>query len=301
MIARIVSLQILFGIFATPLPAYAQGKAAIAREMAEYVMKKFGKEVADEGVETLTRKIETVIVKYGDDGAAAVKNVGPRSFRLIEEAGENGVESVKLMAKYGDEAVWVVGKKGRLAIFVKYGDDAAEAMIRHGEIAEPLIGKFGDSAAIALKSVSSQNARRISMLDDAGELAAIGRTPELLTVVGKYGDAAMDFVWKNKGALTVAATLAAFLSDPEPFINGTRDLAQTVGTSLVQPIAQEVGKRTNWTLIVLTLIGIACGIIGLRYGLRRQPRLATACGNAKTGEPSDRDRGLVTWDPSHNT
>lgn len=286
MIARIVFLLFLF-VFARSFPAYAQGKAAIAREMAEYVMKKFGKEVADEGVETLTRKIETVIVKYGDDGVAAVKNVGPRSFRLIEEAGENGLESVKLMAKYGDEAVWVVGKKGRLTIFVKYGDNAAEAMIKHGEIAEPLIGKFGDSAALALKSVSSQNARRISMLDDAGELSAIGRTTELLTVVGKYGDAAMEFIWKNKGALTVAATLTAFLSDPEPFINGTRDLAQTVGTSLVQPIAQEVGKRTNWTLILLTMIGVACGLIGLRYRFRRQPRVATSIGTSKTGEQSD--------------
>ena len=287
MIARNIVALIVICVFALPLRVHGQGKAAIAREMAEYVMKKFGKEVADEGVETLTRKIETVIVKYGDDGVAAVKNVGPRSFRLIEEAGENGVESVKLMAKYGDEAVWVVGKKGRLAIFVKYGDDAAEAMIKHGEIAEPLIGKFGDSAALALKSVSSQNARRISMLDDAGELAAIGHTPELLTVVGRYGDAAMDFVWKNKGALTVAATLTAFLSDPEPFINGTSDLAQTVGTSLVQPIAQEVGKRTNWTVVILTLIGIACGVIGFRYWIRSQPRVATTSGTAKTGEQSD--------------
>jgi hypothetical protein len=274
MIARSVFFLILFGVISTPLLAHAQGKAALAREMAEYVIKKFGKKVADEGVETLTRKIETVIVKYGDDGVAAVKKVGPRSFRLIEEAGENGVESVKLMSKYGDEAIWVVGKKGRLAIFVKYGDDAAEAMIKHGEIAEPLIGKFGDSAALALKSVSSQNARRISMLDDAGELAAIGRTPELLAVVGKYGDAAMDFVWKNKGALTVAAALTAFLSDPEPFINGTRDLAQTVGTSLVQPIAQEIGKRTNWTFVILTLIGIACGIVGLRFWAKLPKRPA---------------------------
>lgn len=284
MIARIVFL--ISFVFATSLPAYAQGKAAVAREMAEYVMKKFGKEVADEGVETLTRKIEAVIVKYGDDGVAAVKNVGPRSFRLIEEAGENGVESVKLMAKYGDKAIWVVGKKNRLAIFVKHGDDAAEAMIKHGEIAEPLIGKFGDSAALALKSVSSQNARRISMLDDAGELATIGSTSELFAVVGKYGDAAMDFVWKNKGALAVAAALTAFLSDPEPFINGTRDLAQTVGTSLVQPIAQEVGKRTNWTVVILSLIGVACGMLGMRYWFS-QSRMATPNGTADTGEPSD--------------
>jgi len=231
MIARMICLSILICVFAIPSTVHAQGTAAIAREMAEYVMKKFGKEVADEGVETLTRKIETIIVKYGDD--------------------------------------------------------AAEAMIKHGEIAQPLIGKFGDSAALALKTVSSQNARRISMLEDAGELATIGRTPELLTVVAKYGDAAMDFVWNNKGTLTVAAVLTAFLSDPEPFINGTRDLAQTVGTSLVQPIAQEVGKRTNWTIVILALIGVVSGFFGLRHWLRSSPSVSKSTGTSNTGEQSD--------------
>jgi hypothetical protein len=289
MIVRIIFFLILFLLFAKPSPVFAQGKAALAREMAEYVMKKFGKEVADESVETLTRKIQTVILKYGDDGVAAVKKIGPRSFRLIEEAGENGLKSVKLMAKYGDEAIWVVGKKNRLAIFVKYGDNAADAMIKHGEIAEPLIGKFGDSAALALKKVSPQNARRISMLEDAGELAAIGRTPELLRVVGKYGDKAMDFIWKNKGALTVAAALTAFLANPEPFINGSLNLAKVVSDSVVEPIAQ----GTNWTLIILILIAGACGIIGLRYGFNRQPRLATSIGTSKTREPSDTHKSSV--------
>jgi hypothetical protein len=257
--------RVLLGACLACVSVQAQGKAAIAREIAEQMMKKFGKEVADEGVETLTRKIEAVIVKYGDEGAAAIKNVGPRSLQLIDEAGENGVDAVKLMAKYGDEAVWVVGKPGRLATFVKYGDDAAEAMMKHGEIAEPLIGKFGTSAASAMKSVSSQNARRISMLDEAGDLSKIGRTKELLDVVGKYGDAAMDFVWKNKGAMAIAATLTAFLSDPEPFINGTRDVAQTVGSTLVEPLAQEIGQATDWTRVIMTLICIAAVFLAWRY------------------------------------
>jgi hypothetical protein len=284
MMIRFVCIFFVILYCLSPARVNAQGKAALVREMAEYVMKKFGKEVADEGVETLTKRIETVIVKYGDDGIAAVKSVGPRSFRLIEEAGENGIECVKLMAKYGDEAVWVVGKKGRLAIFVKYGDNAAEAMIKHGEIAEPLIGKFGNSAAVALKNVSPQNARRISMLADDGELTAIGRTPELLAVVGKYGDSAMEFVWKNKGALTVTAALTAFLADPEPFINGTRDLTQTVGTSLVLPIAQEMGKRTNWTLVIPALIVVGGGYFALRHWLSRTHRMAKSLGTSKTGE-----------------
>jgi hypothetical protein len=262
---RVWAALCLVAIIVSSVPVQAQGKAAIAREIAEQLMKKFGKEAADEGLETLTRKIETVIVKYGDDGATAIKNVGPRSIGLIDEAGENAIDAVKLMAKYGDDAVWVVSKPGRLAIFVKYGDDAAKAMIKHGEITEPLINKFGTSAAAALQKVSSQNARRISMLDQAGDLSKIGRTNELLGVVSKYGDAAMEFVWKNKGPLAVATALTAFLSDPQPFIDGTRDIAQSVGTSLVQPIAEEIGRGTNWTLVILALITIATLFVGWRY------------------------------------
>lgn len=277
-----LSILVVLMIGLQPVTAFCQGKATLTREMVEYVMKKFGKEFAEESIESLSRKLELVVAKYGDDGYAAVKNIGPAAFRLIDEAGENGLKSVRLMAKYGDQAVWVVGDKGRLAIFVKYGDDAAEAMIKHGQIAEPLIGKFGDSAALALKSLTAQNARRLAMLDEAGELAAIGRTDELLRVVGKYGDAAMNFIWKNKGALAIAAALTAFLADPQPFIDGGRDLAEIAGTAVAQPIAEGIAKGTNWTLIGLVVLAAFGGWIGWRTWLKNERRTTPR----KNSEPS---------------
>ena len=42
-----------------------------------------------------------------------------------------------------------------------------------------------------------------------GELANCGKHPELLEVIAKYGDRAAVFVWENKGALAVGATLTA--------------------------------------------------------------------------------------------
>jgi hypothetical protein len=42
-------------------------KTKAAREAAEYLVRKFGKEVAEEGVETLSRKIEILAVKHGDE------------------------------------------------------------------------------------------------------------------------------------------------------------------------------------------------------------------------------------------
>ena len=41
-----------------PQTCPAQGKAKVARAAAEYVMRKFGKKAAEEGVETLYRKLK---------------------------------------------------------------------------------------------------------------------------------------------------------------------------------------------------------------------------------------------------
>ena len=122
----------------------------MARELVEFVSRRFGKEVAEEGSEVLTRKVESLLVKYGDDVGEAVRKVGPRSIQLLDDAAAEGVQqSARLLAKHGDEAIWVVGNQSRRAIAAKLGDDAAEAMIKHGEIAEPVLEMAGQSAAAA--------------------------------------------------------------------------------------------------------------------------------------------------------
>ncbi len=266
-----IALELLAFLFSPGL-AHAQGKVALAREAAEYVVGRFGKE----GVEGLARKIEVLAFKHGDDALVAVKKVGPSTFRLVEEAGEHGLDAVKIMAKFGDDAVWVVAKKNRMAIFVKYGDNAGEAMIKHGEIAEPLLESAGKSAAGALKAVSPQSGRRLAIMQTEGELARIGRTPELLDVVAKYGDRAMEFVWKNKGSLAVAAALAAFLVNPKPFIDGAADITKVVAENAVKPladasgqVASEVAKSINWTLVTVCGVCIAGALVGVRMALRR--------------------------------
>jgi hypothetical protein len=286
---RIVLIAAAFAV-TTPSFSFAQGKAALARESAEYVMRKFGKEAAEVGVETLTRKIEALAVKHGDDVFLAVRKVGPRTLRIVEEAGEHGLESVKLMARYGDDAVWVVAKKNRLAIFVKYGDNAAEGMMKHGEIAEPLLVSFGKPAAGAMKAVNSQNARRLAMMAEDGQLAKIGQTPELLEVVAKYGDRAADFVWRNKGALTVAATLTAFLANPEPFLDGATDITKVVSENAVKPlatvpgqVASEAAKNTNWTVVLAIGIGVLGLLAAARLWLRHRASAGNVSHSVKTG------------------
>ncbi len=254
----------------TGLNVFAQSKAAMARELVEFVSRRFGKEVAEEGSEVLTRKVESLLVKYGDDVAEAVRKVGPRSVQLLDDAAAEGVQqSARLLAKHGDEAIWVVGNQSRRAIAAKLGDDAAEAMIKHGEIAEPVLEMAGQSAAIALRNVSTKSGRQIKMMMDGGELVKIGRTSELMNVVGKYGDNAMSFVWKNKGALLVGTALAAFLSDPEPFINGTKDLATVAANVAIEPLAKEIGIRTNWTITICALAIASMTYLAFKQWIRR--------------------------------
>lgn len=198
--------------------AWAGPKSKLAREAAEHVMARFGKETAQEGVETLTRKIEGLALRHGDEVFVAVRRFGPRTFRLVEEAGEHGDVVIQLLARRGDDAVWVVARRNRLALFVRFGDDAADAMVKHGEVAEPILESYGKPAASALQKVSPQNGRRIAMLSGDSDLDCAGRGEELLRVVGDRGDRAADWIWQNRQALRDARVLAAFLANPESFL-----------------------------------------------------------------------------------
>jgi len=235
----------------------AGGKATAARELLETVCEKFGKKLTRQSTETLTAKLDDSVIRYGDDAAQAFRKIGPGSLPLIEQAGANASDAIRLMARRGDEAVWVVSQPNRLAIFVKHGDDAAEAMIRHREIVEPLLQNLGRSAAKALAKVNSQNARRLVIMADEGDLAKIGRTPELMSVVERFGDRAMGFIWRHKFVLAGGAALAAFLNDPEPFIDGTREITIAGVESIAAPIAQQAAKQIPWPAVSIVMLGFS--------------------------------------------
>jgi hypothetical protein len=265
-------------ILLTLIPATSQGQATkVAREAAEYLMRKFGKDVAEESVVTLTRKIETLVAKHGNEALLAVRKVGPRAFHIVEDAGERGLQAIQLMAKYGEAGVWVASNPKRLGMFVKWGHHAAESLIKHGEIAEPLLDSFGQSGANALSGLSSRNARRLAMMAQDHELEQIGRTSELLDVVARYGDRAMDFIWKHKGSLTITAGLTAFVAHPEPFLSGAKDIGSAVAQRTVKPIVEVPGQvaraaaaNTNWTVVLVTIVLAAAAAWGMRVWLHHR-------------------------------
>jgi hypothetical protein len=225
-------------------PAHAGLGSKAAGELAELVMKKFGKEAAKEGAEKLASRIVQAAAKHGDDVVGAIRKVGPRAISLADGAGADAPRVLRLLNHYGDDAARVLGQPRGLAIISRYGDEAAEALIKHKSIAEPLLENLGTPAVRAFNALGPQSGRRLAMM--AGDdLAAIGRTPELLDVIARYGDRAMEFIWRHKAILAGSAALAAFLRDPEPFLSGAADLAHVVSEDVVQPVAQAAAEAVK--------------------------------------------------------
>jgi hypothetical protein len=233
--------------------AMAGALSAGAKQTAEVIFQKFGKRVPTQTVDELAAAVSGVASKYGDEAVPFLKATGHAGFDALDQAGTKAPEVIKLYLKRGDEAVWVVSKAGKLAIFLKHGDGAAEALIKHPGIADTLIARHGDEAIGALNRLSQQNAQRLGMSLDDGLLSATQRSPELLGVISKYGDPAMNFIWTNKGALTVGTLLAGFLADPEAYFSGVKSLVEPVAKSVVEPIV----KSINWTLILSAILLVA--------------------------------------------
>jgi hypothetical protein len=248
--------------------AKADVRSKIVREVVEATAVKLGLKLGKEAVEAAAKTLDSHVAKHGDDALRAFRQVGTKSFDVAEKHGRQGLAMV---ARHGDDAiVHVLSRPKALSLATKFGDDAAEVLVKHPGIAENVLEKAGAPAVKAMSALDGQNGRRLAMMAaDGGSLSKIGRTDELMGVIAKHGNAAMAFIWKNKIELSVAAALTAFIADPEPFINGTRDLSKIVTDSTLSPVAAgiakgtesalasavpEVSRATNWTAVFLTAV-----------------------------------------------
>jgi len=206
----------LFLLLAGSPPAHADGKSKLAQEAADYVLQRFGRQVAKGGAQTLARRIESYAARHGDEFYAVIRKVGPRAFRLVEEAGEHAPKVVRVLSRLGEDgAVWVVSRPRGMKLFLKHGEEAAAVLAKTHGVAEPAVAALGKPAVHAFQSLTTgQSARRLAMLaSEGGELAATGRATEILGILAKYGDPAMDFLWRHKGVLASSAVLTALIAD----------------------------------------------------------------------------------------
>ncbi|MGO9113942.1 MAG: hypothetical protein ACLP9L_32400 [Thermoguttaceae bacterium] len=238
--------------------AWAGATSQLAKEIAESVSQRFGRQAIREGTEVLATRIETAAARHGSDVFEAVRKVGPRALPLMEEAGTHGSQAARVLAQHGEEgATWVVSRPRAMSLVLRHGDAAAGVLVKHaGGIAEPVVEQYGARAIRALEATGPQSGRRLAMMMADGELAKIGRTEEVLEAVASHGDRCMDFIWRNKGPLAVGTTLTAFLANPEAFLHAAQGVTQTVAENVVRPVAEVPGtavkgvvEGTNWTIV----------------------------------------------------
>lgn len=255
--------------------ANAEAVGSAIRETAELILAKFGRGTAGQTVKEVSTTTLRAVARYGETALPLLRRSGHAGFVALDQSGAKAPEILKLFARRGDEAVWLITDPAKLSLFLKHGESAAEALLKHPGIADKWIGRFGDDAVGAMNSISRQGAQRLSMIAGDGLSATAGSFEKLLPVIRKHGDEAMDFIWKNKGPLAISSVLATFIADPEAYISGAKQLIiDPVVSPVVTPIF--TNSRGSWivpgVIAVLLLPLIVRTLIRVRSALKRQSR-----------------------------
>jgi class 3 adenylate cyclase len=98
------ALALGLSLWAAP-SARADAKSQAAKEVAEYVLQRFGRQAEREGTQALARRIEVAAARHGGEVFEAVRKVGPRALPLVEEAGAHGRQAARIMAQHGEYGV----------------------------------------------------------------------------------------------------------------------------------------------------------------------------------------------------
>lgn len=181
-----------------------------------------------------------------------------------QEATEAGAK--KLLREAATESSEQLLKKSGL-VAARFSDDAAEALAKHGDAVVPLINQFGDDAAQAVSQVTGRNARRLAMLSD--ELAATPQSAEVLQLVTKSGKAnqVVDFLWSHKGKLATTAIVATLIANTDQVLeSGTAvsvSAIETMGETLVEPLAMEAAPTVRYTFTLTLLLLFATLLLGV--------------------------------------
>ena len=270
-IILVVSLLLIFPAQSALISTLHQA----ARETAEFLMNRYSKELSRESVEHLTQRIGSLAQKHGDETFAAIRKTGPQSLQWIAEAGESSPQIIRLLTKHGQAAGFIISNPRCRNLFLKWGEESANVMLSHPGIAETLIERHGADAIKALKLLDGQQGRRLAMLSEEGLFTYTKQAERLMPVIERFGNQAMDFIWKHKGSLAIATVLAAFLRDPEPFISGTKDLAEiTAG-----PVARSIAQQVPWQWFIPLLAAVLTGLFWWRRKSTRTPNARSPLDN----------------------
>lgn len=264
---------ILIGTVAMGLASGLRAQAGIvsaggraARELAEELAEQAGKKAGRGFVETASVELGRIAGTCGDESFDVIRKHGIAAYRVFQKAGDDaGPYLTRAIRVHGDAALRV-GQTAAGRTILREGSDAAiRAVARHGDAAIPLIRQYGDDAAEAFGNLSGLNGRR---LIQAGEerLWTKEQLQALLEPIRMRGDRAMDFIWKNRRVLAGGVLLAAFVANPDPYLNGARKLVADPIARIASGALGRIVDAIHWNL----WFGAAALLLGLRVLMGRR-------------------------------
>jgi hypothetical protein len=274
-------------------PSWALASKA-AQETAEYVVKKFGLGLGKQTLDDIGGSLVRLSTRYGDDVLPFARVAGPKGLQLLDKVGDTGAKAIlRIFQRYGAKAEWLINSPDRVNLVMKYGDDVADAMVRHPGIATDVVNKYGKGGAVALNNLDTMKGRSlVKMMVDDPAFSSLASGDQIISVVGRYGNAAMDFIWRNKGALAGTAAMAAFLRDPEPYIAGAKTLVVEPVTEIAGQSVHTVAQSVSWNWVILPLMAILfLGYGGLTLLMRIQRQWVSGRANAKLRPIAQVDHG----------
>ncbi len=215
-------------------PVCAQ--SAAARRIAREIIETFGRQAIERAEPRVARLVE----EFGEDAIQALRRAGPPAVETLERFGATGA---RIVGRWGEEGVRLLALEGEAAVplVARFGDDAIGFMVRHPGAGRDLLEVFGAQALrVPLTTESVVTLNRL-----AGPIRNSGRAAEIFGVIERFGDRACAFLWRNKGTIFAGTLLASFLSDPQPYLDGVKQLVIQPATE----VAAGAVRRTNWTAV----------------------------------------------------
>jgi hypothetical protein len=210
-----IMLAAVLIVSASPAPSFAifgNPAGTIVRETVECCAKKFGIELGQVAGKQFSKSAARFIARYGDDGATALKNIGPRA---IDLTGRHGKDVVRICAAHSDDAAryLVTNIDDALPIWRTFGKEGTDIMVKHPGLAKPLLDTFGKKGITIGKKLSTESLEKFLVLT-----SKVGEKDAKETLLEKallYGDEILEFLWRHKWKIISGVAVYEFIKDYE--------------------------------------------------------------------------------------
>ncbi|MEP3480855.1 MAG: hypothetical protein ABJZ55_16525 [Fuerstiella sp.] len=135
---------------------------------------------------------------------------------------------------------------------------SAAAKSATASASQTVLSRLGVSGVAVMSKLPAAQARRFVELSET--LARSPHKTEWLSLISKHGAKCLDFLWKNKSGISVAAGSGAVLLAPDVFLGTVGNVAaagvKAAGQYVVKPAIDNAGEHVAKPLIESTVSGV---------------------------------------------